>query len=147
MENKMKIYITAETNGVQTVAKAGKHTVIVDEPVNMGGKDEGADPLSTFLSALAGCENVIANLVAKEIHFDLQRIEFDVTGILDPRGFMGEPNVKPYFEKVIIHAKVKTSETQERVNELQKITDQRCPIFTTLKAAGIELEVNWTKAS
>jgi putative redox protein len=146
MATKTKIHITGETNGLQTVVKAGKHTVIVDEPVAMGGKDEGADPLSTLLSALAGCENVIAHLVAKEINFDLQGIEFDITGILDPRGFMGDPNVKPYFEKVMINAKVKTSETQERVDELQKITDARCPVFTTLKAAGIELEVNWQKA-
>ncbi|MCQ6277490.1 OsmC family protein [Bacillus sp. V3B] len=111
----------------------------------MGGKDTGADPLSTLLSALAGCENVIANFVAKEIEFDLQGIEFDITGILDTRGLMGDPNVQPYFEKVRINAKVKTSETQERVDQLQKITDERCPVYTTFKAAGIELVPNWTR--
>ena len=103
----------------------------------------GANPLSTLLSALAGCENVIANLVAREIEFDLQGIEFNITGILDTRGLMGNANVQPYFEKVRIESKVKTSETQERVYQLQKITDARCPVFTTFKAAGIELEVNW----
>jgi putative redox protein len=35
---------------------------------------------------------------------------------------------------------------QERINELQEKTDKRCPVYTTLKAAGIELEPNWVKA-
>jgi putative redox protein len=146
MANKMKVQVSGEAQGMQSVIKAGNHQITIDEPPNMGGKDTGPDPLATFLSALAGCENVIANLVAKEIGFDLQGIEFDIKGVLDPRGLMGDPEVKPYFEKVTIDAKVKTSETQERVNELQEKTDKRCPVYTTLKAAGIELEPNWVKA-
>ncbi|GIM45833.1 hypothetical protein DNHGIG_13820 [Collibacillus ludicampi] len=102
--------------------------------------------MSLVLSALAGCENIVANLVAKEINFDLQGIEFDIRGEFDPRGLMGDPNVRPYFEKVTIHAKVKTSESEDRLKELQEITDSRCPVYTTLKAAGVELESNWVKA-
>ncbi|MBM7701303.1 OsmC family protein [Metabacillus iocasae] len=146
MATKTKVQVTGNTDGMQTVLTAGKHKVVIDEPKNMGGKDEAADPLATLLSSLAGCENVIANMVAKEIQFDLQGIEFDIKGILDTRGLMGDKSVKPYFEKVTIEAKVKTSETQERVDELQRITDERCPVYTTLKAAGIELEPKWTKA-
>jgi putative redox protein len=143
---KSKVNITGQSIGMQSILKAGNHTVTIDEPAAMGGKDTGADPLSTLLTALAGCENVIANFVAKEIEFGLQGIEFDITGILDTRGLMGDPNVQPYFEKVRIEAKVKTSETQERVEQLQRITDERCPVFTTFKAAGIELVPNWIKA-
>jgi len=33
----------------------------------LGGKDEGAKSLGYFLASLAGCENAIANMVAKEI--------------------------------------------------------------------------------
>ena len=58
---------------------------------------------------------------------------------------MGEPNVQPYFEKIRINAKVRTSETQERIQELQEITDQRCPVYTSFEAAGIKLEPNWSK--
>jgi putative redox protein len=142
---KTKVNITGQSIGMQSTIKAANHTIIIDEPAAMGGKDTGPDPLSTLLSSLAGCENVIANFVAKEIEFDLQGIEFDITGILDTRGLMGDPEVKPYFEKVRVEAKVKTSESQERVNQLQKLTDERCPVFTTFKAAGIELQPKWVK--
>jgi uncharacterized OsmC-like protein len=131
--------ITAVSEGMQTRARSKNHTLIIDEPPHMGGKDEGPNPLGTLLSALAGCENVIANMVAKEMNFDLQGIEFDIRGEFDMRGLMGDPNVRPYFEKVTINAKVKTSESEERIKELQEKTDSRCPVYTTLKAAGVEI--------
>jgi uncharacterized OsmC-like protein len=138
--------ITAVSEGMQTRAQVKNHTLIIDEPQHMGGKDEGPNPLGTLLSALAGCENVIANMVAKEMNFDLQGIEFDIRGEFDPAGLMGDPNVRPYFEKVTINAKVKTSESEERIKELQEKTDLRCPVYTTLKAAGVEMVPNWVKA-
>lgn len=146
MANKMMIRVSGESNGIQSVLKAGNHEITIDEDQHMGGNDSGPNPLQTLLGALAGCENVIAHTIAKEIDFDLQGIEFNVKGTLDPRGLMGDPNVKPYFEKVAIEAKVKTDESEERIQELHEKTDQRCPVFTTFKAAGIELEPNWAKA-
>ncbi|WP_243646980.1 hypothetical protein [Scopulibacillus darangshiensis] len=59
---------------------------------------------------------------------------------------MGDPEVTRYFENVVIEARVKTEESEDRVKELQEKTDQRCPVFTMLKAACIELEPDWTKA-
>ncbi|WCK56267.1 OsmC family protein [Aneurinibacillus sp. Ricciae_BoGa-3] len=138
--------VTAVSQGMQTKVRSKNHELIIDEPPAMGGKDTGSNPLGTLLSALAGCENVIANMVAKEINFDLQSIEFDIRGEFDPRGLMGDPNVRPYFQKVTINAKVKTSESEERVQELQEKTDLRCPVYTTLKAANVDLVPNWVKA-
>jgi putative redox protein len=143
---KSVVRIEGNSEGMKTEVKAANHTVIIDEPEKMGGQDQGPDPLSTMLGALAGCENVIANLVAKEMVFDLQSIQFEVKGDIDFRGLMGDPTVKPYFTKVEVHAKVKTSENEERLKELQEKTDARCPIYTTLQAAGIELVPNWELA-
>lgn len=139
---------TVQTNskGLKTDVKAGEHNLIIDEPQSMGGTNEGADPLSTLLGSLAGCETVVANLAAKELDFDLQSIDFEIDGSLDPRGLMGTADVQPYFQTVNIEAKVHTSETQERVDELQKLTDARCPVYTSLEAAGIEMNANWVKA-
>ena len=146
MGKKMEFHVTGTTDGMKSNLKAEQHNITIDEPPAMGGTDKGPDPLSGLLATLAGCENVIANMVAKEMNFDLQSIEFDVHGELDPRGLMGESGVRPYFEKVQINAKVTTSESQERIDELREKTDARCPVFTTLKAADVELEANWTKA-
>ncbi|SES32663.1 OsmC family protein [Salipaludibacillus aurantiacus] len=143
---KMTFQVTGRTEQMKADLETNGHKVIIDEPAGMGGTDQGPDPLSNMLASLAGCENVIANMVAKDMDFDLQSIEFNIHGELDPRGLMGDENVRPYFEKVQINAKVSTSESQERIEELKEKTDSRCPVFTTLQAAGVELEANWTKA-
>ena len=60
---------------------------------------------------------------------------------------MGNLEVKPYFQKVMIKAVVETSETQDRINEMQAAVDLRCPVFRTIKDAGIPVENQWVKAT
>ncbi|MFC3345223.1 OsmC family protein [Paenibacillus abyssi] len=139
------ITITADSKGMQTIAKAKRHEVVIDEPPATGGTDSGPNPLQLLLCALAGCENIVSNFVAKEINFDLQEIEFSIEGQVDLRGVMGDPDVRPYYQNISVSAKVKTSESAERVQELKEKTDLRCPVFTTLKAAGVEMTTVWTK--
>ncbi|PTX64726.1 putative OsmC-like protein [Melghirimyces profundicolus] len=146
-EQIMTVTVNSESSNMRTDVEAGKHQFIIDEPANMGGSDFGPNPLEYLLGALVGCENVIANFVAKEMDFDLKGIRFRAEGVLDSRGLMGDPDVQPYFQKVRVQAEVQTTESDPRVQELQKVVDQRCPVFTLLKAAGVELEVEWKKVS
>jgi putative redox protein len=142
--------LTVKTNGLskkmKTQLTAGEHCFTIDEPESFGGSNQGPDPLSTLLGALVSCENVIANFVAKEIDFDLQGIEYEVTGELDLRGLMGDNSVRTYFEWVKIEAKLTTTENEDRIQELRELSDARCPIFQTLKAAGVDINSHWTKA-
>jgi putative redox protein len=143
--SKLTLKTTGLSEKMKTKLKAGEHTFTIDEPENFGGTNQGPDPLSVLLGSLASCENIIANLVAKEIQFDLQGIEYEITGELDLRGLMGDTSVRTYFEWVKIEAKLTTSESENRIQELREITDARCPIFQTLKAAGVNIVSNWTK--
>ncbi|WP_347861483.1 OsmC family protein [Salimicrobium sp. PL1-032A] len=143
---KMKEQITAVSKGMNTTGEAQGHKVVIDEPAKAGGTDEGANPLATLLVSLAGCENAIANFVAKEMDFDLRGIEFEINGELDPRGMMGNKEVRPYFQTINVNATVTTSETEERLKELQEKVDQRCPVYQTLIAADVEMNPEWVKA-
>ncbi|SFP88623.1 OsmC family protein [Salibacterium halotolerans] len=146
MAQHMNFHISSESENMKTVAESGKHRIEIDEPQSLGGNDTAPDPLTTMLGSLAGCENVVANFVAKELDFDLQGLTFDISGDIDPRGMQGVEGVRPYFQTVTVHAKVTTSESEERVQELKRLTDARCPVFTTLEAAGVELNTTWEKA-
>ncbi|WP_312474265.1 OsmC family protein [Neobacillus sp.] len=147
MGHLMNFKVEGKGTGMRLDGVAGKHTIAIDEPVSFGGKDSAIDPLSTFLSSLIACENVMAQLIAKEMKFDLQGITFAVEGSLDLAGLMGDLTVKPYFQQVKVKAVVETSEPQERIDELQKAVDQRCPVFRTMKDAGIPVENQWVKAT
>ncbi|OIJ18912.1 osmotically inducible protein C [Anaerobacillus alkalidiazotrophicus] len=146
MENKMKLMVNAKTEGITVTARAGKHEFIIDEGKHMGGQDLGPNPLQAVLGALAACENVTARFVAREMNFDLQDLSFKIKGQFDPRGFMGDPTVRPYFETISVEATIATSESEDRVKELQEKVEARCPVYTMLKAAGVELTDEWVKA-
>jgi putative redox protein len=143
----MNFKVEGTGTGMRLDAVAGKHTIAIDEPESFGGKDSAIDPLSTLLGSLIACENVMAQLIAKEMNFDLQEISFEVNGSLDLRGLMGNLEVKPYFDQVEVRANVVTSEPQARIDELQKTVDLRCPVFRTFKDAGIPIKNNWVKAA
>lgn len=144
--SKMKFTVSASGEGMITTTKVGNHKIVIDADAQMGGNDMGPNPLETLLSALAACENVTANAVAKEMKFDLQGITFKITGEFNPRGFMGDPNVRTYFEKVEVEATVRTTESEDRIKELQKAIEPRCPIYGMFKAANVQMIDNWVKA-
>lgn len=143
MADKMTFHVEGSTSKMTSDLKTNGHSITIDEPESMGGEDKGPDPLSNMLASLAGCENVIANMVAKEMEFDLRGINFSIHGELDSRGLMGTADVRPYFQKVSIEAQVETDESDERIQELREKTDARCPVYTTLKAADVELSSDW----
>ncbi len=144
--NDVTFKINSVGQGVRSEISAGKNKFIIDEDADMGGSDTGANPLQSLLGTLAGCEEVIATVVAKEKKFDFNGINFDVEGTLDIRGLMGNSSVQPYFHTVKIRAKVKTNENDDRIKELKEAVDSRCPVYTTLKAAGINIDSLWSRA-
>lgn len=146
MGQMMNVKVNGTGTGMRLDAVAGKHQVVVDEPVAMGGKDTAADPLSTFLASLLACENVMAQIIAKEMNFDLQGISLETEGAIDVSGLMGNLEVDPKFQEVVVKGYVKTSETQERINEMCEKVDLRCPIYRTIKDAGIPIRNEWVKA-
>ncbi|KOP83800.1 OsmC family protein [Cytobacillus solani] len=145
MSKKLTFKLDVTGSGMRTDATNGKHIISIDEPVSFGGKDSAPDPMSTMLAALAACENVMVQIISKEMNIQIEDISFKVEGELDPSGLMGNLDVKPYFEKVKVEAFLKTSASQEQVDELQKKVDQRCPIYRTIKDAGIPIENLWVK--
>lgn len=145
MGKPFKVAVSGECEKMKTVAKAGSHTFVMDEPESMGGTDAGADPLSTLLGSLISCKNVVLNLVAKEMGFQLNGAVFEVEGNLDLDGLLGDPSVRTYFDNVHLNITLRTDEADDRIEELLEKTQARCPVYQTLKAANVKLTTEWSK--
>ncbi|HET7629181.1 MAG TPA: OsmC family protein [Bacillales bacterium] len=140
-----EVRIKSTTVGLKSVVEAADHTFNLDEPAAIGGTNTGPNPLEAFLGALAGCENVTARFVAKEMDFDLAGMTFEISGSYDSRGLKSGAEVRPNFRTLEIRVNVETTESEERLKRLQEETDRRCPVFSTLEAAGIEVSIDWRK--
>ena len=76
-------------NPTKTVVKARNFEIIIDEPQELGGTDSGANPVEYVLAAFAGCLNVMAHVIAKEMNFELRGVEIDLSGDLNPARLFG----------------------------------------------------------
>ena len=117
--------------------------VFTDEPASLGGSNSAPSPLETVLVALVGCDGVIINGVAQAMGFAYAGIEFECQSQIDVRGPKGVPGIRPYFETVDLKIVLYTDEPANRVAQLQKNVEFRCPVMNLLRAANVKLTAHW----
>ncbi len=130
----LKVNIKAHSeNATKTVVNARNFQMIIDKPQNLGGTNEGANPVEYVLGALSGCLTVVGHLVAKEMGFTLRGMDMEMKGNLDPGRFMGQSkeNRAGYKEiEVQIYADADTDE--ETLNKWVEQIEDRCPVSDNL---------------
>nr|WP_144921797.1 OsmC family protein [Paenibacillus bovis] len=119
---------------------------VIDEPVSLGGTNEGANPVEFVLAGLTGCTSVMIALIAKEQKFSYEDVNFVNSGDLDLRGLQGVEGVSPHFQSVSFEVEIKTDESEERLAALKAEVEKRCPVMNLLVDAGIPVQSTWKKA-
>lgn len=74
--------VTVEEAGgglyIQNVT-AGNHVFKMDEPVAVGGQDQGASPYEMLLSALGGCTAMTLRMYARQKNWPLEKVTVRLT--------------------------------------------------------------------
>lgn len=73
----------------KTIVKARGFEMVVDEPASLGGTDTAPNPVEYVLAAFAGCLNVMGNLIAGEMGFELRGLDIRLHGELNPARLFG----------------------------------------------------------
>jgi putative redox protein len=60
--------------GLRTEVEAGGHTVVADEPENLGGTDNGPTPYDYLLAALGGCTAMTLRMYADRKGWPLESV-------------------------------------------------------------------------
>lgn len=113
--------------------QARNFTMYVDEPPSLGGSDEGANPVEYLLAALAGCLNVVGNLVAGEMGIEMKGMTIDIEGDLDPGRFSGKSmEDRAGFKQIRATIKPDMQADEFTKQKWLEIIEQRCPISDNL---------------
>ena len=83
--------------------------------------------------------------MAEKIKFDLQDLEAAAEGVLDIRGRKGEANVPVHFSSVRLHVKIRSTESDDRVQRLIELAEKYCPVQSLIRAAVPDFEVTWER--
>ena len=133
-------------SNTKTVVKTRKFEMIIDEPENMGGTNEGANPVEYMLGALAGCLNVVGHLVAKEMGFSIDDLNIELEGTLDPAKFSGKSEEgRAGYKKINVDLGVETNADKEMLKKWAQIVEKRCPVSDNLaNETPINISVNFS---
>ena len=119
-------------DNLQQFITAGNHTLIVDEPVEVGGDDSGPDPYQYLLSALAGCTAITLMMYARRKHWPLDEVQITLKNYRihssDIEHYEEEDTYIDEIERsIVLHGDL-NDEQRERLAYIAT----RCPVHKTL---------------
>jgi putative redox protein len=100
----------------------GRHTLITDEPLSVGGTDTACTPHELLAAALASCVSTMIVLYAQRRDWDLGDVQVDVSY---------DAEVTPRRVEVDIH--LPEGLTGDQIKRLERIA-QTCPVRRALEA-------------
>ena len=130
--------------GLHVSSTIRTHSLEIDEPSELGGTDKGPNPVELVLAALGGCQAIILKFYGQKLGVKIQSVETTVDGDLDLGGFMGVPGVRPGFQKIQATTKIKAEGDPDKLKELLRIAEERCPVLDILKN-GVPIEIQIKK--
>lgn len=127
---KKTVKVNADWKGAMQVdVSAGDHTVVIDQPEGMGGKNAGANPLELFLAALGGCIGTVGSIIAKQERIALRGINLDIEGDIDTDFLMGKiQEGRAGFTEIRVFIDIDADMTDKEKEDFFERLDKRCPI-------------------
>jgi putative redox protein len=110
------------TSGYRHAIRIRNHELVIDEPADAGGTDEGPSPLEMLSGALAGCIAVTMEMYAARKGWDLPSVEVECQFTPAERGTPTKFNIVMRLPDTL---------TDEQVARLEVIA-AKCPVHRTL---------------
>jgi len=105
-------------------------SIDIDEPYELGGSNQFANPQEHLLAALNACMMVgyVAQCAVRGIKLD--KLEIETHGEIDLRGFLGiDPSIPPGYEALNYTVRIKGNATKEQFAEIHKAVMATSPNF------------------
>jgi uncharacterized OsmC-like protein len=83
--------------------------------------------------------------MAEKIRFQYDDLESSTEGVLDTRGRKGEAEVPVHYKAVRLTIKIKTEESDKRLERLAELVARYCPVDSLIRAAVLDYQVTWER--
>ncbi len=124
-------------SGFKTECRAGKHTLLIDQPTMAGGTDTGPSPLEYQLMALGGCIAAIGRIIANQRRLPVRGFDIAVEGDIDTDGLLGKPSANRVgFSAIAARVKIDADLSDAEKAQFLHDIDLRCPISENLQNAA-----------
>ena len=83
--------------------------------------------------------------MAAKIRFQYEDLETYAEGVLDTRGRKGEADVPVHYIAVRLKIRIRTGESDKRLQRLAELVGRYCPVDSLVTAAVPDYEVVWER--
>ena len=118
--------------GMVVKAKSRNFEITIDEPKNLGGTDQGMNPVELVLCALGACQSIVARVYARKFDITFEDFRVEVEGDLDTDGFMNKSDVRRGYSEVRYNIHIKTDAPREKVEAFVDFIERTCPVGDTI---------------
>jgi putative redox protein len=134
-----KVVVTGPATGFRTEVDVGGHQLVVDEPIPVGGSDEGPSPYEMLLAGLGACTAMTLRIYADRRKWPLERaritLQHHKVHVQDCIDCDHKPTKMDVVDRIIV---LEGSLTEEQRAKLMEIAE-RCPVHQTLQS---KIQVN-----
>lgn len=141
------ISVLESKNGFYTDIKAGHHQLFADEPIEAGGTDKAADPLSLALSGLGACTAMTLKIYFAHKKIEWETIEVHITQELiaidketasdELIAMANNSKVRKIYKKIYIK-----SDMEDKLLGRAALIAEKCPVNLMMKrSCPMETEV------
>lgn len=107
-----------------------RFTIQIDEPLQLCGTNQFANPQEYLMSATNACMMVGYSAVAALMGIRLTRLEVELTGNIDLRGFLAiDPHTKPGYDGLKQTVRIAGDATPEQFQQLHEVVKATSPNF------------------
>ena len=118
--------------------------MVIDEPIERGGTNEGPMPVEMVMAGLAGCTHVISNKLARANGVTIEDMDIEIVTTMDSRGTrLIEPVAVP-FPKIVIKIDAKMDGPDEGIAAIVAKLKEHCAVSKMLRESGSEVSEEWT---
>ena len=129
----MSQVIARSLANLQVEINANNHAILADEPISLGGDNQGPNPYDLFLSALAACKVMTVHMYArrKQWPVDVVKVALEHQKVYAQDCEECESNPKAKVDVIECQIHFEGDLTEEQIERLAEIAD-RCPVHRTL---------------
>lgn len=140
IETEHQVAVQIEQKAFTTEVQAGRHFLIADEPLELGGKDEGPSPYQLLCAALGTCTAMTLKMYADRKNWDFKKITVHLSHSkshkIDAENAVERRTKMEYISRLI---KIEGDLDADQRAKMLEIAN-KCPVHRTLTEADVVVE-------
>jgi uncharacterized OsmC-like protein len=121
-------------SGFTVESTARGFSLVMDEPAELRGTDQGMNPVEAFLCAIGSCQVIAASAYARLFGINLHECQVELEGDVDLDGRKPRPNgSRPGLQEIRYRMVIRAAADEAELGDFNEFLQRHCPLIDTIE--------------